>query len=281
MSDRRRSAQKRRCRVLFLALSVLVLAESPAQAAAGEGADDARFREISDLRSRGEFDAAVAALVAMVADSTESGEVVRRAYNQLVWTILSKSDDVSARARQSSDGEGVRRLRGQIDDLARQLGEVVGAALTRFPDLRAGDDVPDPSRVNQAYEPARQRMFGNLQVETDPDSAAVWIRDSARGWAREGVTPLRRDLFPIGNYEVRLEREGYKQMSFMTQIAPNETKHHEVTLARARSRRWWLTRVVAPVVGAAGLITYALMSGDEGGAPPPEPLPGPPDPPSP
>ena len=36
-----------------------------------------------------------------------------------------------------------------------------------------GGDVPDASRVNQMYEPARQRMFGNLVVITEPDSASV------------------------------------------------------------------------------------------------------------
>jgi len=235
-----------------------------------------RFREISDYRSRGEFDAAINALNAMIDDFARSDDVLRRAYNQLVWTILTKSEDASERARVASDAATRDALRAELDDLARQLGGVVGTALTRFPDLHAGDDVPDPSRVNQTYEPARQRMFGNLQVETAPDSAAVWINNPARGWVNEGFTPLRRNLFPIGTYQIRLAHDGYKETTFTTQIAPNESKHHEVTLVRTRGRSWWLTRVVAPVAVTVGVVTYALVSGNDGGAVQPDPLPGPP-----
>jgi len=263
------------------ALLVVLAAACPAGASpvADEPPVNERFREISDLRSRGDFDAAIAALTVMIDDFARSDDVLRRAYNQLVWTIVTKSDDVNERARITPDPTAATELHAELDTLVADLGRVVGAALTRFPDLRAGDDVPDPSRVNQTYEPARQRMFGNLQVETTPDSAAVWINDPARGWVHEGFTPLRRALFPIGTYEIRLAHDGFKETTFTTQIAPSESKHHEVPLVRTRSRRWWLTRVVAPVATVVGAVTYVLVAGDDGGAAEPDPLSGPPAPP--
>jgi hypothetical protein len=264
------------CVVLMAAGATVV----SAQAESADAREDARFAEVSDLRSRGEFDAAIEVLTGIIDDASQSGPVLRRAYNQLVWTILARSDDVNERAHIAGDPAEAERLRGELDGMARELGNVVGRALTLFPDLRAGDDVPDPARVNQAYEPARQRMFGNLEVDSSPDSAAVWINRPGEGWTREGSTPLRRQLFPIGSYEIRLTHDGYKNTEVTSRVGPNETTRHDVTMPPSRGTGWWLTRVGVPVAGAIGVLVYALASGDDGGTPEPTPLASPPDPPS-
>jgi hypothetical protein len=256
---------------LWTAVALLVVS---AVSARPQTADE-RFNRVADLRSRGEYDAAIEVLTDLIAPPEPPDEVLRRAYNQLVWTIVVKSDDVSERARRSDDAG----LREELDALARRLGEVVGDALTRFPDLRAGDDVPDPSRVNQTYEPARQRMFGNLVVVSDPDSADVWLKDPQAGWKRTGRTPLRRNLFPVGDYEIRLSKEGHHDETLETRVRPNETKEHNVALRRKRSKSWWLTRVVVPSAAAVGVLVYALTSGGDAGTQEPDPLPLPPDPP--
>jgi hypothetical protein len=256
-------------------LPLVCLAVSVGFAQPDAGSVDQRFDQVADLRSRGEFDAAIDLLTGIIQESSQSDEALRRAYNQLVWTIVVKSADVNERARQTGNAQ----LRDELDGLARRLGEVVGDALTRFPDLRAGDDIPDPSRVNQVYEPARQRMFGNLVVISEPDSAEVWINDDESNQTPDGWTPLRRNLFPVGDYEIRLSKEGFHDENLTTRIRPNETVEHNVPLRHKRSKTWWLTRVIVPTTAAVGLIVYALTSGDDGGTQEPQPLPFPPDPP--
>lgn len=269
-------------RSIVIALAVFsVSGLSAARAQDNAAGVESRFREVSDLRSRGEFDTAIEMLSGIIAEFSGSDEVLRRAYNQLVWTLVAKSDDLSERVRLAGDAAQKEKLRAELDAMASRMGEVVGDALTRFHDLHAGDDVPDPSRVNQMYEPARQRMFGNLVVNTTPDSATVWIETEDGEWTHLGFTPLRRNLYPIGSYELRLTKEGHKEVDVASRVGPNETTQHDVTLPRSRGRGWWLTRVGVPALGLAGLTTYLLLNNDSGGTSEPQPLAGPPDPPSP
>lgn len=266
-------------RYVFVTLAVASVLGASVPASARDDVE-ARFREAGDLRSRGQFDEAIEVLTGVIEESRSSDALSRRAYNQLVWTLAAKSDDLSERIRLSSDPARKQALQKEVDAVASRIGEMVGAALTRFPDIRAGDDVPDPSRVNQMYEPARQRMFGNLVIDSEPDSAAVWIHDEGGDWTRMGFTPLRRNLYPIGSYEIRLAKQGHKEIDVTSRVGPNETTRHDVTLPRSRDATWWVTRVGVPAAGLVGLTAYLLLSGDDGGTAEPDPLPLPPDPPS-
>lgn len=270
----------RSVRLSLLALAAVALLGTVSAAAQENGSIETRFREVSDLRSRGEFDTAIEMLSQIITEFSGSDEVLRRAYNQMVWTLVAKSDDLSERARMASDTAEKARLEQTLDAMASRVGEVVGDALTRFHDLHAGDDVPDPSRVNQLYEPARQRMFGNLVVNTTPDSAAVWIETGDGAWTHLGFTPLRRNLYPVGSYEIRLTREGHKEVDVTSRIGPNETTQHDVTLPRSHGRGWWLTRLGVPAVGVAGVAAYLILNSGNGGTAQPQPLASPPDPPS-
>jgi len=242
-----------------------------------------RFQEIDVLRSRTQFDDAFDALRQLINEFAAADSVLRRAYNQLVYTVVKQSQylkQLESFAANEGDEERVAELREQQDDLTDRLAKVVHEALGRFPDLVAADDVPDPDRLNQTYEPTRQSMFGGLVVESRPDSAAVWISSSGEDWKYVGWTPLRKDLYPIGVYELKVTKTGYGDRTRDIQIQPNLPTPIDFPLQRHRGKTWWLTRVVGPVATVAAVVTYALVNGGSGSSPEPDPLPGPPAPPS-
>lgn len=242
-----------------------------------------RFQEINDLRSRAQFDDAFDALKELIVEFSAADSVLRRAYNQLVWTVVAQSEflkDEESVAADAGDDERVAELRARQRELTDRIAKVVHEALERFPDLAATDDVPDPDRLNQTYEPTRQSMFGGLLVESRPDSAAVWISLGDKNWQHVGWTPLRKDLYPIGSYELKVTKTGYGDRTRDIQIQPNLITPNDFPLQKHRGRTWWLTRVVGPVATVAAVVTYALVNGGSGSSPEPDPLPGPPAPPS-
>jgi hypothetical protein len=242
-----------------------------------------RFQEIDVLRSRTQFDEAFDALRGLINEFAAADSVLRRAYNQLVYTLVAQSQylkDEESLAADAGDQKKVTELRARQRDLTNRFSEVVREALHKFPDLVATDDVPDADLLNKTYEPTRQSMFGGLVVESRPDSAAVWISSGDKNWKHMGWTPLRRNLYPIGSYELKVTKTGYGDRTRDIQIQPSLITPTDFPLQRHRGKTWWLTRVVGPVATAAAVVTYALVNGGSGSSPEPEPLPGPPAPPS-
>ena len=262
---------------LFLMLSALAPAAAPWPAHAQEATDDSvyrRFDEISAMRANGEFDRAVEVLRGIIAEPKRPGsapirsdglpgfsdDILRRAHNELVFTILSK--------RSIASGDEARRA---LDAEARTL---AGDALRRFPDLIA-DRHYFPVEINLIYDDLRETMFGEVHIETSPHDSRVQIGD-----AFDGTSPVSIAYFPVGSYRLLVSHDGYAERADTLAVIPGGLVQREISLSKRRGKKWWLTRIV-PTVAATALIAVGVSNnggdGDDEGEggdlsePPPPP----------
>ena len=202
-----------------------------------------KWEEVSSLRSRGEYNSAIAILQEIIDDPNSSDEALRRAYNDLVFTYYL-----------NRDSEGAR-------DQAR-------IALDQFPDLTA-DSVAFPPHVNETYEQLRREMFGSVTI-TKPTEAQVVLDGEVRG-----ETPLNLDLLPVGPHALTLVKSGHHDYSETIDVDPNGRHVYEISMERDRSAGWWVAR--GAVIVGVGVLAAVLATG--GGEEDPEALGSPPPPP--
>jgi hypothetical protein len=207
----------------------------------------AQWQEVSRLRSEGQFGLAVQMLTGIIEAYADSEEIIRHAYNELVWTYvqMDEQDLVIATARQ---------------------------ALERFPDLEV-ELSQFPGQINDTYDELRRQMFGELKINK-PSGARVFLGDDY-----VGTVPYREDLLRVGQYTLSLSKSGYHDYVEVIQIQPNKTLDRDFSMDRQRGKSWWLYRIGAGVA-AGTLMAFTLAGGDKTAAEP-EPLPGPPPPPGP
>jgi tetratricopeptide (TPR) repeat protein len=242
---------------LLLSFSLLIL--SPTDATAQTGADTTaqsenqneniyeRFEKVSSLRSQGQYDQAIEILKGIITEFTKADEVLRRAYSDLVFTLMSKQD---------------------LDGATESARE----ALARYPDLTA-DPVYFPPRVNELYGNLRSQMYGSLFVATKPESCRVFL-----GKAFIGVSPLNVKYVKVGGYTLNMSKSGYKDESSPVRIEPGSPTSMQLSLQKEHGKKWWLMRA-GPVAALASVLAYFQLTGEEGTAQA-EPLPGPPSTPS-
>jgi len=208
-----------------------------------------KWEEVSSLRATGQFERAVEILKSIIQEYSNSDDVLRLAYNNLVYTYYVANDVASE------------------DVAARE-------ALGKFPDLRAGD-AQFPSVLNDLYERLRREMFGSLVIAR-PERARVFLDETYKG-----ESPIRLPLVPVGSHVLEVAKSGYYDYTQPVEVEPNLVRELEVSLRRQKDVWWWVTRVGVPTLAVAAGVTVALIAGgDEGGPAEPEPLPGPPSPPT-
>jgi hypothetical protein len=206
-----------------------------------------RFDEASKERALGHYDRAIEIYQGIMIECSKPEDFIRRAYNEMVFTLTLKADEQSALA-------------------------VAHEALSRFPDLTAPPMYCSP-RVNEIYESLRRDMFGSLEVATRPDSCRVFL-----GGEFKGVSPLHIEYVPVGDYFLNASRSGYRDDSTHVRISPASVSNVALRLEQPRSLSWWSRRLGPPVgtsVGVAAIILHGVLKGSSK----PSPLPGPPLPP--
>ncbi len=222
----------------------------PPPALAQQQEDDSiyqKWEEISSLRFNGEFDRAIALLNDIISEYSDSEDVLRQAYNNLVFTHITKRDEPNA------------------ESSARQ-------ALERFPDLTA-DELTFTPQVNVTYDRLRKEMFGSLTIRK-PEEARVFLDT-----VHKGDTPLVLAYVPVGQHTLVLTRSGYKDYTETIQVQPDDKLNLSLSMSRDRDKKWWLWRVGA--VAVAGVLLAVGLSGGEDDAPPePTALSEPPEPPT-
>ncbi|MBN1164845.1 MAG: PEGA domain-containing protein [Candidatus Krumholzibacteriota bacterium] len=237
-----------RAAAVLLLLAFLQNHILPAAVLAGGQDDDLykKWEEIISLRARGEFDRAIEMLNGIITKFSGREEVLRLAYNHLVYSYFLKNDQSGAR------------------DKAR-------LALEEFPDLEA-DVINFPSRMNQIYDGLRREMFGSLSI-TKPEGCSVFLDDRYIG-----DTSLHLPLVKEGRYTLKLTKNGYNEYRENIIVLPDGKHNLEISLERQRNKRWWLYRAgPAALALLAGLL---LLGGEDARPVEPLPLPEPPDPPT-
>lgn len=249
--------------VALLASLILAMTCPPGLAADGQQEDVyVRFEEVSSLRSQGQYDKAVEILQNIIREYSRSDEILRHAYNNLVFTLLKKADQSGAERDKSAARENARE------------------ALYRFPDLTADTAYISP-QVNYLYDELRKQLFGALSVATKPESCRVFLRpDSAETFLSTdfaGFSPLHIKYVRAGAYILNVSKSGYQDQSMAISIDPGGVTNTPMSLSRERNKKWWLLRA-GPAAVLTGVLLAVKLSGGEGGAAP-SPLPGPPQPP--
>jgi tetratricopeptide (TPR) repeat protein len=206
------------------------------------------WEEITSLRAQGEYDRAIELLNRMLTEHSGDDDILKRAYNELVFTQFKKGDAEAATMT------------------ARQ-------ALERYSDL-AVSTAQFPARLNETYNDLRKEMFGSLTI-SKPESTMVYLDD-----AFTGTAPFSIELLRAGEYNLRATKKGYNEYTELITIDPSGKHSLELSMERQKDTKWWLYRIgPAVLVGVLAAFALAGGSGDEA-QPEPEPLPEPPAPPT-
>lgn len=248
------------CLTLTLALTAMTALAAPVPQEADPSPE---FEEIGALRAQGRYDEAIAKLQKIIEEYSDSDEVLMRAYNELVFSLLKKRDG-------EQDPEKSDRIYAEAETEATR-------ALKRYPNLTV-DRVRIGESVRDLYRYVRTQIFGRLRVTSVPDTCRVFIDEELIG-----STPLNIQYFPKGEYELLLTKSGFVDYSTDLTVLPNQANNMSPKLQKERTKKWWITRVFAPVAVGVGAIA-ALIIANQDEPPPPvvpdAPLPTPPDPPT-
>jgi len=258
------TSPRRAALVASFGLAFLIL--HPAQPRSQTSSLDETFAQVRELRAQGDFDQAISLLSNLIKEHSQSEQVLRKAYNDLVFTCLSQRNSVE-------DPEKQKLLQANMVKSADE-------ALTRFPDLQV--DSPEyPPDLGTIYDTRRALLFGRVEVTSTADSSRVFLRAPDSEEAYQGVTPLVIPYVPVGEYTMTVTRSGYKDREVPLTVAPSAVVQREVTLSKERTKKWWLTRVVAPVTaGVAVVAAIVVGTKDNTTTDPTQPLDGPPPPPT-
>ncbi|MBN1164936.1 MAG: PEGA domain-containing protein [Candidatus Krumholzibacteriota bacterium] len=143
---------------------------------------DNPFEGIELLRSQGRYEEAIEMLREVVRDADQPPETLQRAYCEIVFTYMLTGNWQSAEAE------------------AR-------AALKIFPDIQ-----PDtrfvPPLIGEIFTRQREAIFGSIKITTIPDLAQVFMNGKLVGYS-----PLTLDYVESGEVNLRLVRQGYREMS--------------------------------------------------------------------
>jgi hypothetical protein len=205
-----------------------------------------QWEEAISLRSNGRYHEAVGVLQEIIRGHADQADVLRRAYNQLVFTCWAD--------------------RHEHDEF-----QAAREALGRFPDLMA-DTIEIPEAINDIYAQLRREMFGAVTIRK-PDECQVYMNGEL-----VGETPLFLPYIPVGEYELLVVKEGYRPYRETVRVDPDGRHNFEISMSRQRGWGWWTLRIGSGVAASTAL---GLLLGHDSSGASPEPLPGPPDPPSP
>ena len=209
-----------------------------------------RMEQVNILRARGEFNDAIKILDEIIRDYASSDTVLRYAYNHLVFTYHKM-------------GEA-----GMAIEKARE-------ALDHYPDLSV--ETPDiPPSVDDIYNTLRKEMFGSMTIERPEACNVFLIQDSIKVF--KGETPLELSLVRVGTYTLEVTKSGYHDHSRTINVFPDERLNLDVSMSPERGAKWW-TLNLAPVALLGAFLAYMAWPSETSTAGP-QPLPGPPDPPT-
>ena len=218
----------------------------------------------------GAYDEATMLLETAIQSLTESDDLLRDAYVELVKVNVMRSNYWRFRPQGREPG----RL---FIERAREL---VRECLGRESLRDAKPDPPSeyPSEMITLFDEVRREMFGAFRiVGLHPSDSHVFIGDTPLKPMGEEAGLFLGNL-PTGKHLVVVRREGYQDLTDEIAISPGSTLEQDYILKKNRGAWWYTwrgTAVAAATLGLANLVT----SGVDGAPSAEQELPGPPDPP--
>lgn len=99
-----------------------------------------------------------------------------------------------------------------------------------------------PPDLYEQFEQVRQRLFGNLVVETEPPGASVILIDPVDGRVVNRTTPALFDrLFLQREYKLIVTKDGYVGVNRNVSVTASTTDSMRVILEKKKTffNRWW------------------------------------------
>ncbi len=229
--------------MLMFTLSFATVGTALAQTG-GQNDLDSLFQPALDLRADSRNEAAIANLREIQATRSDDDEVVTLAYDYLFLTLYFDPDPTT--------------------DL--ELAGTIREALHRYPDLVPSDICPREILV--MVEVSRVQMYGSLQI-TNPEGAEIALDGEPRG-----MSPLFLEFVPVGERQLTVTKDGYKERQEMITIEPGERLSRDMELsARSSNKKWYIAGGLALVGGALYLLLDKPPPDDQPLAEPPPPPP--------
>lgn len=159
------------------------------------------FEQVVSARAEGEYDEAANSLRRIIQENPRNKTVLSRAYSELVFTYILKGESIMA------------------ETIARE-------ALGWFPDITA-DSTYVPPTVEKIFDDLRKQLFGSLMITTDPKSCRV-VLDGRN----MGQTPLEIPYLRPGEYNLRLTKSGYRDVSRKVFVEPGRQTNADYSMGR-------------------------------------------------
>lgn len=159
------------------------------------------FEQAVSARAQGEYDEATAIFRQIILENPQNELVLRRAYNELVFTYLSKDDTSLAEA------------------IARE-------ALGWYPDITS-DPMYVPPKVGEIFDELRTQLFGSLVITTDPAECRVELDGRY-----VGESPMEIDYLRPGEHVLRLTKNRYHDFSRTVIIQPGIQTNADYSLKK-------------------------------------------------
>ncbi len=258
------------CLVLaFSPLAALAQSETEQQntppTAPGETLDSARRLIVSNR-----YDEAIVALKELLGQIEQDVTTRQQAHLLLIMGYVLQASD------QENNKEIPASKRNLLDarEGVRKCLEAPGLRHTT-PEMAANFPASDiPPKMIQMFKEVRSEIFGTFEVsEISPPHAMVILGGDTLTVLPNKTTLGDTDI-PAGRYVLVVQANGYQTQTDDLDIVPGVNLVRPYTLKKDKGKGWWATRVG---VTAAVLVGIGLLIPDED---PPEPLPGPPDPPT-
>jgi|GEM_PF-3154651 len=229
------TARRRTLLLAALALTVL-LGVVPGAGGQTQETDEifTLWQDAAFLRGQQQYPQAEAVLRGIVADYGDTENVLRRAWCEILFTLVLAGDKAEQEAA------------------ARE-------ALRSFPDLQA-DPVYIPPTVNTLLEDLRRQMFGSLAIK-EPEGAEVFLGD-----AHIGTVPVFLPYVEVGEYQLRALKDGYEDYAEWFSVDPDGRHQYErIPMKRHKGLKYWGTLGGGAVL--VGTIVYYAARGEDSTGP--------------
>jgi hypothetical protein len=244
-------------------------APAPVESAPAPADVPAALQEARESLKNGDYDHAIEVLRAAL-PACRTTEERRETYLLLIKTYVFLGNDLKFRPQ----GREASNLN------YKEAGTLVAEAL-RVPELRHLEPQPAtdyPPEMLSLFANVRAEIFGTLRIRSLEPADAVVVLDGDTLRAATGGDPLVVPDLAVGTHDIVVRSPGYEDRVDTITIAPGTTLEASYHLEKRRTKGWYAVRATGVGVLVGGIV--ALVASGDSSTEAPQPLPGPPLPPS-